>query len=98
MRDVPGGWFIRYTTAPRALPRSLSWCTCMFRGLIYGSYKGKRELIWLIGMAIYLALMVRSWAICCAQGQMSFWELGNHQPVQAHPYIGNERNVHLDSW
>ena len=46
----------------------------MFRGLMYGSYKGKREFLWLIGMAIYLCLMAEAFmGYLLPWGQMSFW-------------------------
>ncbi len=74
MRDVPGGWFIRYMHSTGASAFFIVVYLHMFRGLIYGSYKGKRELIWLIGMAIYLALMATAFmGYLLPWGQMSFW-------------------------
>lgn len=74
MRDVPGGWFIRYMHSTGASFFFIVVYLHMFRGLIYGSYKGKRELLWLIGMAIYLALMATAFmGYLLPWGQMSFW-------------------------
>ncbi len=74
MRDVPGGWFIRYMHSTGASAFFIVVYLHMFRGLIYGSYKGPRELVWLIGMAIYLALMAEAFmGYLLPWGQMSFW-------------------------
>ncbi|GAA0412251.1 cytochrome bc complex cytochrome b subunit [Cocleimonas flava] len=74
MRDVPGGWFIRYMHSTGASAFFIVVYFHMFRGLMYGSYKGKRELIWLIGMVIYLALMAEAFmGYMLPWGQMSFW-------------------------
>ncbi|MCK5726136.1 MAG: cytochrome b N-terminal domain-containing protein [Thiotrichaceae bacterium] len=96
MRDVPGGWFIRYMHATGASAFFVVIYLHMFRGLIYGSYKGPRELVWLIGMALYLALMAIAFmGYLLPWGQMSFWgaqviiNLFNTVPV-----IGNE----LSTW
>lgn len=74
MRDVPGGWFIRYMHSTGASAFFVVVYLHMFRALIYGSYKGPRELVWLIGMAIYLALMAEAFmGYMLPWGQMSFW-------------------------
>ncbi|MCK5813624.1 MAG: cytochrome b N-terminal domain-containing protein [Cocleimonas sp.] len=74
MRDVPGGWFIRYMHSTGASLFFVVVYLHMFRGLIYGSFKGPRELVWLIGMAIYLALMAEAFmGYLLPWGQMSFW-------------------------
>ncbi len=74
MRDVPGGWFIRYMHSTGASAFFVVVYLHMFRALIYGSYKGKRELIWLIGMAIYLVLMATAFmGYLLPWGQMSYW-------------------------
>ncbi|QTR54405.1 cytochrome b [Thiothrix unzii] len=74
MRDVPGGWFIRYMHSTGASAFFIVVYLHMFRALMYGSYKGKRELIWLIGMAIYLALMATAFmGYLLPWGQMSYW-------------------------
>jgi len=74
MRDVPGGWFIRYMHSTGASAFFIVVYLHMFRGLLYGSYKGKRELLWLIGMAIYLVLMATAFmGYLLPWGQMSYW-------------------------
>jgi ubiquinol-cytochrome c reductase cytochrome b subunit len=74
MRDVPGGWFIRYMHSTGASMFFVVVYLHMFRGLIYGSFKGPRELVWLIGMLIYLALMAEAFmGYMLPWGQMSFW-------------------------
>jgi len=74
MRDVPGGWFIRYMHSTGASSFFIVIYFHMFRGLMYGSYKGKRELVWLIGMALYLALMAEAFmGYLLPWGNMSYW-------------------------
>ncbi len=74
MRDVPGGWFIRYMHSTGASMFFIVIYLHMFRALIYGSFKGPRELVWLIGMLIYLALMAEAFmGYLLPWGQMSFW-------------------------
>src|SRR5436190_7767905 len=57
MRDVPWGWLIRYMHSTGASLFFVVIYLHMFRGLLYGSYRKPRELLWLFGMLIYLALM-----------------------------------------
>jgi len=74
MRDVNGGWFIRYMHSTGASAFFVVVYLHMFRGLMYGSFKGPRELVWLIGMAIYVALMAEAFmGYLLPWGQMSFW-------------------------
>lgn len=74
MRDVTGGWFIRYMHSTGASFFFIVVYLHMFRALIYGSYKGKRELIWIMGMLIYLALMATAFmGYLLPWGQMSYW-------------------------
>ncbi len=74
MRDVSGGWFIRYMHSTGASAFFIVVYLHMFRGLIYGSYKSPRELIWLIGMLIFLALMATAFmGYLLPWGQMSYW-------------------------
>lgn len=74
MRDVPGGWFIRYLHSTGASAFFIVVYLHMFRALIYGSYKSPRELIWLIGMAIFLVLMATAFmGYLLPWGQMSYW-------------------------
>ena len=74
MRDVPGGWIIRYMHTTGASAFFVVVYLHMFRGLIYGSYRKPRELIWIFGMLIYLALMAEGFfGYLLPWGQMSFW-------------------------
>jgi ubiquinol-cytochrome c reductase cytochrome b subunit len=74
MRDVDWGWLIRYMHSTGASAFFIVVYLHMFRGLMYGSYKKPRELIWLFGMLIYLALMAEAFlGYLLPWGQMSFW-------------------------
>ncbi len=74
MRDVPGGWFIRYMHSTGASAFFIVVYLHMFRGLIYGSYRNPRELIWIIGVIIYLAMMATAFfGYLLPWGQMSYW-------------------------
>jgi ubiquinol-cytochrome c reductase cytochrome b subunit len=74
MRDVPYGWLIRYIHSTGATAFFIVVYLHMFRGLIYGSYKNPRELIWLFGMFIYLVLMAEAFmGYLLPWGQMSYW-------------------------
>ena len=74
MRDVQWGWLIRYIHSTGASAFFLVVYLHMFRGLIYGSYKKPRELIWLFGVLIYLCLMAEAFfGYLLPWGQMSYW-------------------------
>ena len=74
MRDVPGGWFIRYLHSVGASMLFLAVYLHMFRAMLYGSYKGPRELIWILGMIIYVALMAEAFfGYLLPWGNMSYW-------------------------
>ena len=74
MREVPMGWFIRYMHSTGASFFFLAVYLHMARGLMYGSYKNPRELIWIIGMLIYLCMMVEGFfGYLLPWGQMSYW-------------------------
>ncbi len=74
MRDVEYGWLIRYMHSTGASMFFVVIYFHMFRGLLYGSYKAPRELIWIFGMAIYLALMGEAFmGYLLPWGQMSYW-------------------------
>ena len=74
MRDVEWGWLIRYMHSTGASMFFVVIYLHMFRGLIYGSYRKPRELIWVFGMMIYLALMAEAFmGYLLPWGQMSFW-------------------------
>ena len=74
MRDVDWGWLIRYMHSTGASAFFVVVYLHMFRGLMYGSYKEPRELLWLFGMAIYLCLMAEAFmGYLLPWGQMSYW-------------------------
>lgn len=74
MRDVPYGWLIRYMHSTGATAFFVVVYLHMLRGLMYGSYKKPRELIWLFGMFIYLCLMAEAFmGYLLPWGQMSYW-------------------------
>ena len=74
MRDVPAGWFIRYLHSVGASMLFLAIYLHMFRAMLYGSYKGPRELIWILGMIIYVALMAEAFfGYLLPWGNMSYW-------------------------
>jgi ubiquinol-cytochrome c reductase cytochrome b subunit len=74
MREVSGGWFIRYMHSTGASFFFLVVYLHMFRGLLYGSYRRPRELVWLVGWLIFAALMAESFfGYLLPWGQMSFW-------------------------
>ena len=90
MRDVHFGWLIRYMHSTGASLFFIVIYLHMFRGLMYGSYKGPRELVWLLGMVIFLALMAEAFmGYVLPWGQMSYW--GAQVIVNlftAIPYVG----------
>ena len=90
MRDVPWGWLIRYLHSTGASAFFVVIYLHMFRGLLYGSYKEPRELVWIFGMLIYLTLMAEAFmGYLLPWGQMSFW--GAQVIISlfgAIPYIG----------
>jgi ubiquinol-cytochrome c reductase cytochrome b subunit len=74
MRDVNYGWLIRYIHANGASMMFLAVYIHMFRGLYYGSYKAPREVLWLLGMVIYLLMVITAFfGYVLPWGQMSFW-------------------------
>ncbi len=74
MRDVNWGWLIRYMHSTGASAFFIVIYLHMFRGLMYGSYKKPRELIWIIGMLIFVCLMAEAFfGYLLPWGQMSFW-------------------------
>jgi ubiquinol-cytochrome c reductase cytochrome b subunit len=74
MRDVNWGWLIRYMHSTGASMFFVVVYVHMFRGLMYGSYKSPRELIWIFGMFIYLALAAEAFfGYLLPWGQMSYW-------------------------
>jgi ubiquinol-cytochrome c reductase cytochrome b subunit len=91
MRDVDWGWLIRYLHSTGASMFFVVVYLHMYRGLIYGSYRKPRELIWIFGCFIYVALMAEAFmGYLLPWGQMSFW--GAQVIVNlfaAIPYIGD---------
>ncbi len=74
MRDVNWGWLVRYMHSTGASAFFIIVYLHMFRGLIYGSYKQPRELIWIFGMLIFVALMAEAFmGYLLPWGQMSYW-------------------------
>ena len=74
MRDVDWGWLIRYMHSTGASLFFVVVYLHMFRGLMYGSYKKPRELVWLLGMLIFLVLMAEAFmGYVLPWGNMSFW-------------------------
>ena len=74
MRDVPWGWLIRYIHSTGASAFFVVIYMHMFRGLIYGSYRKPRELVWLFGCGIFLCLMAEAFmGYLLPWGQMSYW-------------------------
>jgi len=74
MRDVPWGWLIRYMHSTGASAFFVVVYLHMFRGMIYGSYRKPRELVWIFGCAIFLCLMAEAFmGYLLPWGQMSYW-------------------------
>jgi ubiquinol-cytochrome c reductase cytochrome b subunit len=74
MRDVPWGWLVRYMHSTGASAFFIVIYLHMWRGLIYGSYRKPRELVWLFGCAIFLCLMAEAFmGYLLPWGQMSYW-------------------------
>ncbi|MBT3194934.1 MAG: cytochrome b, partial [Candidatus Ruthia sp.] len=74
MRDVDWGWLIRYLHSTGASAFFIVIYLHMYRGLLYGSYKAPRELIWILGMVLYIALMAEAFmGYVLPWGQMSYW-------------------------
>ncbi len=95
MRDVDWGWLIRYVHSTGASAFFAVVYLHMFRGLLYGSYKAPRELIWIFGCLIYLALMAEAFfGYLLPWGQMSYW--GAQVIVNlfsAVPFVGEELSL-----
>ncbi|MEJ0098610.1 MAG: cytochrome bc complex cytochrome b subunit [Pseudomonadota bacterium] len=74
MREVPFGWLLRYMHSTGASAFFIVVYLHMFRAFLYGSYKAPRELLWLFGMFVYLALMAEAFmGYVLPWGNMSFW-------------------------
>ncbi|MFO7748451.1 MAG: cytochrome bc complex cytochrome b subunit [Orrella sp.] len=92
MREVPGGWFMRYMHSTGASMFFVVVYLHMTRALIYGSYRKPRELVWIFGVGIFLCLMAEAFfGYLLPWGQMSYW--GAQVIVNlfaAIPFIGPE--------
>ena len=74
MRDVPWGWLVRYMHSTGASMFFIVVYLHMFRGMMYGSYRKPRELVWIFGCAIFLCLMGEAFfGYLLPWGQMSYW-------------------------
>ncbi|WP_156840819.1 cytochrome b [Novosphingobium aquimarinum] len=74
MRDVNWGWMLRYAHANGASAFFVVIYIHIFRGLFYGSYKAPREMVWLLGVVIFLLMMATAFmGYVLPWGQMSFW-------------------------
>ena len=95
MRDVDYGWIIRYMHTTGASMFFAIVYLHMFRGLLYGSYKKPKELVWIFGMTIYLVMMAEGFlGYVLPYGQMSYW--GAQVIISlfgAIPYIGESLEV-----
>ena len=95
MRDVPWGWLIRYLHSTGASAFFVVVYLHMFRGLLYGSYRKPRELVWVFGCLIFLCLMGEAFfGYLLPWGQMSYW--GAQVIVNlfsAIPFIGQDLSV-----
>jgi ubiquinol-cytochrome c reductase cytochrome b/c1 subunit len=74
MRDVPSGWLMRYLHMNGASFFFIAVYIHIFRGMYYGSYKSPRELLWILGVIIFLLMMATAFmGYVLPWGQMSFW-------------------------
>jgi ubiquinol-cytochrome c reductase cytochrome b subunit len=74
MREVPWGWWIRYMHSTGASFFFICVYLHMFRGMLYGSYRKPRELLWIFGMLVFLCLMAEAFfGYLLPWGQMSYW-------------------------
>ncbi|HLZ04333.1 MAG TPA: cytochrome c1 [Bradyrhizobium sp.] len=91
MRDVNYGWLLRYMHASGASMFFFAVYVHMFRGLYYGSYKEPREVLWILGVIIYLLMMATGFlGYALPWGQMSFWGATVITNLfSAIPYVGD---------
>ncbi|MEW1782508.1 cytochrome bc complex cytochrome b subunit [Arthrobacter sp. NPDC080086] len=74
MREVPWGWLVRYMHSTGASAFFIVVYLHMFRGMLYGSYRKPRELVWIFGCLIFLCLMAEAFmGYLLPWGQMSYW-------------------------
>ena len=97
MRDVNGGWLLRYAHMNGASFFFIVTYIHIFRGLYYGSYKAPRELVWMLGLVIYLLMMATAFmGYVLPWGQMSYW---GAQVItgffSAFPFVGEPLRIWL---
>jgi quinol-cytochrome oxidoreductase complex cytochrome b subunit len=97
MRDVNYGWLLRYMHANGASMFFLALYIHMFRGMYYGSYKAPREVLWLLGVVIYLlAIATAFMGYVLPWGQMSFWGATVITSLfSAIPFVGDSITIWL---
>src|ERR1700748_655123 len=90
MRDVPWGWLVRYIHSTGASAFFIVVYLHMVRGLLYGSYRKPRELVWIFGCGIFLTLMAEAFmGYLLPWGQMSYWGAqGIVHLFSAIPFVG----------
>ena len=97
MRDVPWGWLVRYMHSTGASAFFVLVYLHMWRGMIYGSYRKPRELVWIFGCMIFLALMGEAFmGYLLPWGQMSYW--GAQVIINlfaAIPFIGEDLSLFI---
>ena len=97
MRDVNWGWMLRYAHANGASMFFFAVYIHMFRGIYYGSYKAPREVLWILGVIIFLLMMATGFmGYVLPWGQMSFWGATVITNLfSAIPLVGNEITMWL---
>jgi ubiquinol-cytochrome c reductase cytochrome b subunit len=97
MRDVNYGWILRYMHSTGASAFFIVIYLHMFRGLLYGSYQKPRELIWLLGMVLFILLMAEAFfGYLLPWGQMSYWGAEVITSLfSAIPYVGDSLVIWL---
>ncbi|EQD76486.1 membrane protein containing Cytochrome b/b6, partial [mine drainage metagenome] len=99
MRDVHWGWLIRYMHTTGASLFFVVIYLHMFRGLLYGSYKKPRELLWILGMLIYVCLMAEAFmGYLMPWGQMSYVGRGGHYLAFWCDPVGRQSPGDLGPW
>jgi ubiquinol-cytochrome c reductase cytochrome b subunit len=91
MRDIPYGWLLRYLHSSGASVFFILIYAHIFRSLLYGSYKKPRELVWLLGVCLYIILLLEAFlGYLLPWGQTSYWasQIGTSL-LEAIPKIGN---------
>lgn len=97
MRDVNYGWLLRYMHSTGASAFFIVVYIHMFRGVLYGSYQNPRELIWLLGMVLFMLLLAEAFfGYLLPWGQMSYWGAQVITSlVSAIPYVGDSLVIWL---